>query len=93
MLLNNFCLTSCGVVLIVCDQFEMSCIVDFTNVDAYYFNIIISLGAVVNLFGECRQDVGLHDTCTNVCHYIFWLTASICKQGRAKIEFVQGCCD
>ena len=47
MLLNVFCRTSCGVVLVVCDQFEMSCIVDFTNVDAYYCNIIISLEVVV----------------------------------------------
>ena len=47
MLLNVFRLTSCGVVLVVCDQFEMSCIVDFTNVDAYYCNIIISLEVVV----------------------------------------------
>ena len=47
MLLNVFRLTNCGVVLVVCDQFEMSCIVDFTNVDAYYCNIIISLEVVV----------------------------------------------
>ena len=90
MLLNVFRPTSCGVVLVVCDQSEMSCIVDFTNVDAYYCNIIISLEVVV----ICLENaIGCWLTCTNVCHYIFWLTASICKQGRAKIEFVQGCCD